>query len=135
MYNRRRDSIAFVKWKGRRVCIRGPGVFKGYLGAKTLPFVQIGNEEWYRSGDRGFLDEEGNLILTGRLKRFVKIGGEMVSLGGLEEELIKLSLANNWIEHPKQGPNLAVSVNEKESGRPQIVLYTTFPIKKKRKLI
>ena len=42
---------------------------------------------WYDTGDMGFLDEDGYLWHAGRLKRFVKIGGEMVSLLRVENVL------------------------------------------------
>ncbi len=112
------------------LCIRGPGIFKGYLGSTRNPFVLIGGKHWYLSGDRGYLDPEGSLILSGRLKRFVKIGGEMVSLGGLEEEIFKLAYEAEWIPLKAQGPALAVGVKEKEGDKPQVILFTTFAVSK-----
>ena len=78
------------------VGIFGPSVFNGYLGVGKNPFVEIRGKRWYASGDRGSVDAEGHLILSGRLKRFVKIGGEMVSLSGLEEELLRISSEKKW---------------------------------------
>ncbi len=111
------------------ICIRGPNIFYGYLGSQKSPFITLQGKKWYRSGDRGFLDTEGHLILSGRLKRFAKIGGEMVSLGGLEEELFRLALDKKWpLPLQLEGPALAVSVSEKDSHKPTIVLFTTFDI-------
>ncbi len=110
------------------VCIAGPNVFSGYLGNPRNPFVTVEGRQWYLSGDRGFLDQEGHLVLSGRLKRFIKIGGEMVGLEGLENELIRLAGEKHWITGQEEGPSLAVSVREKESDKPVIILYTTFPI-------
>ena len=42
---------------------------------------------WYVTGDMAKIDPDGHLILTGRLSRFAKIGGEMVPLEKIEEEL------------------------------------------------
>lgn len=114
------------------ILIRSPSVFRGYIGEKNRsPFITIGEKKWYRSGDRGYLDSEGALFLSGRLKRFVKMGGEMVSLGGLEEELLRLSKEKNWeIPGEKKGPSLAVGVREKEGEKPLIILFTTFEISK-----
>jgi long-chain-fatty-acid--[acyl-carrier-protein] ligase len=112
------------------VCISGPNVFSGYLGSPRTPFVTVDGKQWYLSGDRGYLDERGYLILSGRLKRFVKIGGEMVSLGGLEEELNKLAKEKNWLKGDEEGSILAVSAQEKEADKPTIVLFTTFSITK-----
>jgi long-chain-fatty-acid--[acyl-carrier-protein] ligase len=112
------------------VCIAGPNVFNGYLGNPRNPFVTVNDKRWYASGDRGFLSEEGHLVLSGRLKRFVKIGGEMISLGGIEDELMRLAREKRWITGNEEGPALAVSVREKETDKPIIILYTTFTISK-----
>ena len=112
------------------VCIAGPGVFSGYLGSPRNPFLTVDGKQWYLSGDRGSLDQSGHLVLSGRLKRFIKIGGEMVSLGGLEEELIRLAKDKHWTEGKEEGPLLAVAAHEKEVDKPMIILYTTFPISK-----
>lgn len=113
--------------KEGEICISGPNVFPGYLGDQPSPFIELQGRRWYRSSDRGFLDEEGNLTLSGRLKRFVKIGGEMVSLAGLEEELLRLTKEKRWAVLKEDGPQLAVAVREKESEKPLLVLITTFP--------
>lgn len=106
------------------VCIHGPGVFKGYLGTAKDPFIQLEGKRWYRSGDRGFLDSDGTLFITGRLKRFAKIGGEMVSLGGLEEELIRLAQAKNWVP-ADQTPHLALVAREEGVEKTELILFST----------
>jgi long-chain-fatty-acid--[acyl-carrier-protein] ligase len=111
------------------VCIAGPNVFAGYLGQPRNPFLTLAGKQWYLSGDRGYLDEQGYLILSGRLKRFIKIGGEMVSLGGLEEELVRLAKEKHWLKEG-EGPALAVSAREPESDKPSIILFTSFTVSK-----
>ena len=59
---------------------------KGYLGAPELNAEAI-VDGWYNTGDMGYLDEDGYLWHSGRFKRFVKIGGEMVSLVRVENEM------------------------------------------------
>lgn len=110
------------------VCIAGPGVFNGYLGERRDPFIQINGKRWYRSGDRGYLDPDGTLMLTGRLKRFVKIGGEMVSLGGLEEDLLKLSEEKGWAPFKIEGPSIVAIVSGRESEKPQIIVFCTYDL-------
>ena len=112
------------------VCVSGPSVFAGYLGGKPDPFIQIEQERYYRTGDRGWIDADGTLILTGRMKRFVKIGGEMVSLTGLEEDLLRIAHEKNWVRAGQEGPLLAVTVKEKETQKPILVLFATFPVDK-----
>ncbi len=120
-----KEKLSFQK-EGE-ICIYGPNVFKGYIGHNANPFIEIEGKKWYLSGDRGYLEEDGSLVLSGRLKRFVKIGGEMVSLAGLEEEVEKISRAKKWhADNPSRGPTLAVSVKEKEGDKPEIILYTTY---------
>ncbi len=117
--------------KEGEICIQGPNVFLGYLGTEKNPFLDLKGHHWYLSGDRGYLASDGSLILSGRLKRFVKIGGEMISLGGLEEELLKLAHEKKWIpENHDKNPPLAVAAAEKESEKPLIILFATFNIKK-----
>lgn len=111
------------------ICIHGPNVFSGYLGNRASPFIEIDGKKWYRSGDRGHLTEPGALILTGRLKRFIKIGAEMVSLTGVEEELLQETQCKGWAPQ-SEGPPLAVVSKEPNSDKPQIVVFATFSIDK-----
>jgi acyl-[acyl-carrier-protein]-phospholipid O-acyltransferase/long-chain-fatty-acid--[acyl-carrier-protein] ligase len=69
-----------------KILVGGPGVMKGYLNdlEETSRSIRDG---WYDTGDMGRLDGDGYLWHEGRLKRFVKIGGEMVSLVRVESQL------------------------------------------------
>lgn len=66
-----------------KIMVKGDLVMKGYLGDPDLTAESI-VDGWYNTGDMGFLDEDGYLWHSGRFKRFVKIGGEMVSLVKVE---------------------------------------------------
>jgi long-chain-fatty-acid--[acyl-carrier-protein] ligase len=110
------------------ICVRGPNVFRGYLGNPRSPFIELEGKQWYRTGDLGHLDIDGSLILSGRLKRFTKIGGEMISLGAVEEVIVKHLVAEKRIS-----PNInsiAVCADEREEGKPRLVLFTTIAIEK-----
>lgn len=112
------------------LCIHGDTVFAGYMGHNAKnPFIEINGKKWYRSGDLASVDEEGNLILSGRLKRFIKIGGEMISLNALEEELVEIAKKDQWAKEVVEGPILAIGVNEIPE-RPAIILFTTFAVTK-----
>ncbi|HSW86044.1 MAG TPA: AMP-binding protein [Rhabdochlamydiaceae bacterium] len=126
----RETGRTIPKEKEGEICIRGPNVFKGYLGSQASPFIQIDENMWYRSGDRGYLGEGNHLFLSGRLKRFIKVGGEMVSLGGLEEEIGSIAAKKHWIKIPQEGPSLAIAAKDIKDDRPLIILYTTFPVNK-----
>lgn len=108
------------------VVVRGPNVFGGYLNPNVRdPFVDHANDRWYNTGDLGFLDESGALHLRGRLKRFVKIGGEMVSLTSIEEVLYEAAPQMEW-PTGEEGPSLAVSAVERAGERPRIYLFCRF---------
>jgi acyl-[acyl-carrier-protein]-phospholipid O-acyltransferase / long-chain-fatty-acid--[acyl-carrier-protein] ligase len=66
--------------------VKGPNVMKGYLNQpeKTASVV---NDGWYNTGDRGVVEADGFIRITGRLSRFAKIAGEMVPLEKIEDEL------------------------------------------------
>ena len=49
-----------------------------------MPNMYGGIGSYYVTGDLGILDESNSLVITGRMKRFVKIGGEMISLPAME---------------------------------------------------
>jgi long-chain-fatty-acid--[acyl-carrier-protein] ligase len=111
--------------KEGEVCVRGPNVFAGYLGNPRSPFITLFGKPWYRTGDIGYLDPDGNLILSGRLKRFTKIGGEMISLGAIEEAL-QLSLSSSDAAEP----TLALCADERNPTKPQLILFSTRPLSK-----
>jgi acyl-[acyl-carrier-protein]-phospholipid O-acyltransferase/long-chain-fatty-acid--[acyl-carrier-protein] ligase len=66
--------------------ITGANVMVGYLGKPELT-ANVVRDGWYVTGDMARIDADGFITLTGRLSRFAKIGGEMVPLEKIEEEL------------------------------------------------
>jgi long-chain-fatty-acid--[acyl-carrier-protein] ligase len=103
------------------IYVRGKNVFHGYLGEGSLnPFQEINGKTYYKTGDLGFVDDDGYLFITGRLKRFIKIAGEMISLPFIEK-----ILAEKYSDQEKQV--LAVEGSDKTTPV-QIVLFTTLPI-------
>lgn len=72
--------------QGGRLHVRGPNVMKGYLNPDAhAEFAARGG--WYDTGDIVSVDDEGYFRVLGRLKRFAKISGEMVSLTAVEDAL------------------------------------------------
>jgi acyl-[acyl-carrier-protein]-phospholipid O-acyltransferase/long-chain-fatty-acid--[acyl-carrier-protein] ligase len=72
--------------EGGRLFVRGPNVMKGYLNAEAnAKFQSLGG--WYDTGDIVSVDADGYLHIRGRLKRFAKVSGEMVSLTAVEDAL------------------------------------------------
>lgn len=80
--------------KGGRLLIKGPNLMKGYLleeniGKMTFPDAFDENGDilpgFYDTGDIVEIDEDDFITITGRLKRFAKIAGEMISLETVEK--------------------------------------------------
>ena len=102
--------------------VRGPSVFAGYLDyAGPSPFVEFEDRSWYRTGDLVTEAADGVLKFSGRLKRFVKLGGEMISLPAIEAVLER-----RFATDADEGPVLAVAAAP-DDDRPEIVLFTTKP--------
>jgi acyl-[acyl-carrier-protein]-phospholipid O-acyltransferase/long-chain-fatty-acid--[acyl-carrier-protein] ligase len=74
--------------EGGRLFVRGPNVMAGYLGADRRPVPPEGG--WHDTGDVAAIDADGTVRLLGRLKRFAKVAGEMVSLTAVEDLAAKL---------------------------------------------
>ena len=69
---------------GGRMHIRGPNVMLGYLRPSAPGVLERPDGGWHDTGDVVAVDEEGFIRIMGRVKRFAKIGGEMVSLAVVE---------------------------------------------------
>ncbi len=98
--------------------VRGPNVMLGYLSESkpgTIePVRSIYGDGWYSTGDVASVDEEGFITIRGRVKRFAKVAGEMVSLELVERIALAASPA---CEHA----SAAVS----EAGRGETILLFT----------
>ena len=105
--------------------VRGPNVFSGYLGqgsdgGPASPFLCLDGEDWYCTGDLVRADSGGHMTFAGRRERFVKLGGEMISLPQVEAVLGRHFMAPAG----QEGPVLAVDALEEE-GQTVLVLFTT----------
>jgi len=105
-----------------QLLVRGPSVFGGYLGGGAEgPFAEFAGRRWYCTGDLVSRDPDGVLTFRGRLNRFVKLGGEMISLPAIES-VLQAHVADAGDE----GPTIAVeAVGDPDS--PDIVLFTRTP--------
>jgi len=68
----------------------GPNVMKGYLNnpEKTKEvLVELHDKIWYKTGDKGHMDQDGFITIVDRYSRFAKLGGEMVSLTAVENKV------------------------------------------------
>jgi len=69
------------------VSIKGPNVFAGYEGNVEANAESFSNG-WFRTGDQGYLDSEGYLMLVGRIKELINRGGEKISPREIDETLL-----------------------------------------------
>jgi len=90
--------------------VSGDNVFGGYLDSSIKsPFISVEGTQYYNTGDIVSIDSEGYIFITGRQKRFLKSGGEMLSLPYLEE-IIAQEFGSD------EDPVLAVEGIETQSG-------------------
>ncbi len=101
------------------ILVAGVQVMKGYLDggqAISQPFLELDGRCWYRTGDKGVIDQDGFLTIVDRYSRFAKIGGEMVSLAAVEEMAdgvlslngIDLEVVAVAIEDPRKGERIVL---------------------------
>lgn len=84
-----------------RLFVRGPNIMRSYLNPEAnAKFQALGG--WYDTGDIVNVDAEGYVHILGRLKRFAKVSGEMVSLTAVEDVLVAA--------FPKYGLKFAIAV-------------------------
>ena len=67
------------------VCVKSPGVMKGYYNNPEATARVLSEDGWLRTGDLGFLDDAGLLYITGRIKDVMILGGENVIPADIEE--------------------------------------------------
>lgn len=105
--------------------IRGPNVMAGYLNRDDLT-AEVMHGDWYRTGDVAKIDEQGFIVITGRLSRFSKIGGEMVPHIQVEDAMQEIVGANE-----DGSMKVAItSIPDEKKGERLVVLHTEMPITK-----
>jgi acyl-[acyl-carrier-protein]-phospholipid O-acyltransferase/long-chain-fatty-acid--[acyl-carrier-protein] ligase len=108
--------------------VHGANVMKGYLGRDDLTQKVVLDGPWYVTGDMARIDEDGFVFLTGRLSRFAKVGGEMVPLEKVEEELQALVGSCERVL-------VVTCVPDEMRGERLVVLYTSLPNHEPRALV
>jgi acyl-[acyl-carrier-protein]-phospholipid O-acyltransferase/long-chain-fatty-acid--[acyl-carrier-protein] ligase len=115
--------------EGGKLHVSGPNVMLGYFlstePGKLKPPSSVFGPGWHDTGDLVTIDEEGYVFIRGRVKRFAKIGGEMVSLTAVEEMAAKL-----WPDNL----HMAASLPDPQKGE-RILLITDRPKAERAELI
>ena len=100
---------------GGKLLIKGDNVMQGYMRHDRPGVLQPPPDGWYDTGDIVEIDNAGFVTIKGRIKRFAKVAGEMVSLTAVETAINAL-----W---PK-AHNGVVAIPDQRKGE-QLVLITT----------
>jgi oxalate---CoA ligase len=95
------------------IVVRGPAVISGYVNDPEANSAAFQNG-WFRTGDSGYVDKEGNLFITGRLKELINRGGEKISPYEVEAVLAShpdvVEAAAFSVPHPTLGEDIACAV-------------------------
>jgi acyl-CoA synthetase (AMP-forming)/AMP-acid ligase II/acyl carrier protein len=82
------DAGHFLRPEGAgEIVVRGANITQGYENYSTLNESAF-TEGWLRTGDQGYLDSDGYLVITGRLKEMINRGGEKISPYEVDEALM-----------------------------------------------
>src|SRR5665213_1039560 len=102
------------------IVVRGPAVFSGYqddADANRSAF----QDGWFRTGDQGLLDVDGNLFLTGRLKEMINRGGEKISPSEVDAAILShpmvVDAAAFAVPHRTLGEDVACAVVLRDEGQ------------------
>jgi acyl-CoA synthetase (AMP-forming)/AMP-acid ligase II len=101
------------------IVIRGPSVMAGYENNEAANREAF-RDGWLRTGDEGYVDEEGYLYLTGRLKEIINRGGEKISPREVDEVLLEhpavAQAVTFALPHPVLGEDVGAAVVLREWG-------------------
>lgn len=108
--------------KGGELWVKGPNVMLGYFMPDNPGVLVPPEDGWYKTGDVVEIDEIGFVYIRDRIKRFAKIGGEMVSLTAVMDMVVK---AYEWmgsdfeygvvaIPHESKGEQIVLVTNNKQ---------------------
>ena len=110
--------------RGGRLWVRGPNVMLGYLRFERPGVLEPPTDGWYDTGDIVDIDQQGFVTILGRAKRFAKIGGEMVSLGAVEEFVHGLSPSAQHavvaLPDPRKGERIVLVTTDQSLDRDRL---------------
>jgi len=89
--------------------VRGEAVFSGYEDAPDENRAAFFNG-WFRTGDRGYLDDEGYLFITGRIKELINKGGVKISPAEIDNALMTHPLVREAMVFAVQDPVLGEDI-------------------------
>ncbi|MEM8615466.1 MAG: AMP-binding protein, partial [Pseudomonadota bacterium] len=113
--------------EGGKLRIRGPNVMVGYMRSSAPGIIEAPTEGWHDTGDIVVIDEDDCIRIKGRVKRFAKIGGEMVSLAVVENCASAIwpddMHAAAAIPDPRKGEQVVLISTAKDVNREEILAW------------
>lgn len=116
----RLDPIPGIS-EGGQLFVKGPNVMLGYYKNDKLGVLLPPEDGWHNTGDIVSIDTDGYIKILGRVKRFAKIAGEMVSLTVSEQIASAV-----WPDYT----HAVVSIPDEKKGE-RLILLTTYPSAKR----
>ena len=123
-------EIVIMDGEGRRltageageIALRGPTIARGYDNDRAATEAAF-RDGWFRTGDLGYLDEDGYLFIVGRSKDVIKRGGQQISPAEVEAVLLDhpgvVDAAVFSTPHARLGEDVAAAVVLRPRGRDQ----------------
>src|SRR5258708_16073412 len=106
--------------EGGEILISGPNVMAGYANnaeANERAFIN----SWLRTGDQGYLDSDGYLFITGRLKELINRAGQKISPREIDDVLLshpEIAQAITFaVPHATLGKDVAAAIELKSDSR------------------
>jgi acyl-CoA synthetase (AMP-forming)/AMP-acid ligase II/acyl carrier protein len=121
-------EIAILDGRGRRlpsgkrgeIALRGPTITRGYdndAAATASAFP----DDWFRTGDLGYLDAEGYLFIVGRIKEIIHKGAQKIAPAEVEEALLNhpdvIDAAVFPVPHRQLGADVAAAVVPRQDSK------------------
>ena len=116
---------------GGELWVKGPNVMLGYIHPDKPGVLEPLKDGWYHTGDVVEIDEIGFVYIRDRIKRFAKVGGEMVSLNAVHETVVK-ALEDDGVEwaygivavpHETKGEQIVLATNNKKATNDRLHAY------------
>jgi len=112
---------------GGVLSVKADNVMQGYMRPQNPLVLEPLKDGWYETGDVVSVDENGFITILGRLKRFAKIAGEMVSISAVEEALEKLYPASKFgvvsTDDEKRGEQLVLIIDNPSADAAEIKAF------------
>ena len=117
--------------KGGELWVKGPNVMLGYYLPENPGVLVPPQDGWYHTGDVVEIDEIGFVYIRDRIKRFAKVGGEMVSLNAVHSMVVQALEADGVeyaygivaVPHDTKGEQIVLATDNKKATNDRLHAY------------